>query len=381
MKPRLNYGLILAATASFFLLSIAAFFLFRDTFFVTPVLSIDVEKDQMAQANALSNEEYLNATFATSTSNIFPAVTFTGDIMLARSVELLMTRNGGNFPFAHIPELAASSSAFISNFEAAIPLEHIPTPPYAMRFSVDKKYIEALHVSGVTHVSLANNHSLDYGQSAYTNTRQILQQNNIVSFGHSTTLSTSSITYIKAGSTTVSILAIHTLFVAPNPIVLSNLANYMKKTSDVQLAYVHWGTEYKNTHDTTQDALAKYLVTLGIDGIIGHHPHVVEDIQLIGTVPVFYSLGNFIFDQYFSTPVQQGLVIRLSFSNDSLTFNLIPVTSIDSHGQPRLMNETEKATFLANLAAKSAPTLSESIKTGKVISPLPLVKTVEDSMI
>ncbi len=331
-----------------------------------------------AMSRVTSAEEYLAAT---TTENIFPTITFTGDIMLARSVELWMNNNGMDYPFSNVPALVSSSSAVVSNFESAISEIHVKTPPLAMRFSVDEKLIPALYKSGVTHVSLANNHSLDYGQSAYRNTRSVLAANNIVSFGHSTTLSTSSITYVKAGSTTVSIIAIHTLFVPPNPVILSNLVSYMKKTSDIQLAFIHWGTEYKSTHDTAQAALSNYLVTLGIDAIIGHHPHVVEDVQLIGDVPVFYSLGNFIFDQYFSVPVQNGLVLRLDIATSTLAFKLIPVTSIGTHGQPRAMNSTERETFLANLATKSAPALVNSIKAGNVILPIPLVKTTEDSII
>ena len=379
MKPSLNYWVVGSyAAAGLFFAAIAGlllFSLFSTT--ATPITSTEQTTPLANLPQDQDEEEYLAATV----SNVFPTITFTGDIMMARSVERWMNENGADYPFRNVAALAASSSAVVSNFEAAISEVHIPTPPLIMRFSVDQRFIPALRRSGVTHVSLANNHTLDYGQSAYRNTRAMLAANDIVSFGHSTTLSTSSITYIKAGSTTVSILAIHTLFVAPNPVILRDLVEYMKKTSDVQLAFIHWGTEYKPSHDAGQATLANYLVTLGIDAIIGHHPHVVEDVQLIGNVPVFYSLGNFIFDQYFSTPVQLGLVLRLDFTADNLVFTLLPVTSLDSHGQPRVMNDTEKATFLANLSLKSAPALAPNIKAGKVIVPLPLVKKSEDSMI
>lgn len=312
---------------------------------------------------------------------LFSAITFTGDIMLARSVELSMKGNGSSYPFKNVLSLVASSAAVVANFESAIPRIHIQTPPTTMRFSVDPTYVPELRESGITHVSLANNHSLDYGQLGYENTVRVLTASGLVPFGHSTTLSTSSITYIQVGSTTVSILAIHTLFVSPSPLQLSTLIAYMKATSDIQLAYIHWGTEYQLVHDTTQMTLANYLVALGIDGIIGHHPHVVEDIQLVNNVPVFYSLGNFIFDQYFSEEVQKGLLVRLEITETELIYHLLPVTSLGSRSQPRLMTEIEQSDFLTKLAARSAPALSSSIKAGKLIFPRGLAVMPKNSII
>ena len=301
-------------------------------------------------------------------------LTFVGDVLLARSVELLMDSYGVVYPFRHTDELFASSSAVFANFEAAIPATHERTRAYTTKFSVRKQLIPALAQSGITHVSLANNHSLDFGESAYRNTREVLLQNNITPFGHSENLSTSSVTFVTTGTTTVAILALHAVFEQPDPVMLKQLVSYMESQSTLQIVYMHAGTEYAPTHDLVQEKLAHYLVTLGIDAIIGHHPHVVEDVQLIQGVPVFYSLGNFIFDQYFSTDVQNGLLLTLDVSNDQLVFTLVPVTSIGTHAQPRAMQGEDRADFLATLARRSDPEIAESIKQGMLILQRPLAE-------
>ena len=308
-------------------------------------------------------------------------ISFLGDIMLARSVELLMNEHGADYPFKNVPDIASSSAFIVANFEAAIPSLHEQTPSGGMRFSVSSTAIPYLAKSGITHVSLANNHSLDYGRSAFTQAKNILTSSGIVSFGQADSVSTSSVTYLTVGSTTQAVIAIHTLFSAPDDAILRELLEEMSRQSDVQIAYIHWGEEYSLVHTNAQEKFATRLVALGVDIIIGHHPHVTEDIQIINGVPVFYSLGNFIFDQYFSTAVQEGFVLQLSIAADQFLFTILPITSIGTRSQPRLMNESEREVFLSGLAARSDQTLSDSIKTGKLILSRPLATTPKNSTI
>ncbi len=295
------------------------------------------------------------------------ALTFVGDIMLARSVEVWMRDEGMSYPFLQVPAIIGSSSAAIANFEAAIPVSHEHTAAYSTRFSADAKYVSELAKSGITHVSLANNHAFDFGLAADQNTRAVLAQNALIPFGSANTLGTSSITYLTLGTTTVAVLALQTVYGALDKTVLAKLIETMRQTSSLQIAYLHWGTEYQTVHSPAQATLAAYLVTEGIDVIIGHHPHVVEDVQLVQGVPVFYSLGNFIFDQYFSTAVQQGLTVQLELVAGKLLFTLVPVTSIGTHAQPRIMEGQERTLFLQNLAKRSDSALRTGIMSGSLL--------------
>ena len=301
---------------------------------------------------------------------VLPAtMVFVGDIMLARSVEWWMQEEGVMYPFTHVPDIIGTSTAVFANFEASIPLRHERTIAYSTRFSTDAQYIEGLHKNGITHVSLANNHTFDFGSSGERNTRSVLEQSGLVPFGHADRLATSSITRVQLGSTTVTVLALQTVYGHLNRTELEELVTQMRATSDLQFVYVHWGTEYAPSHDTNQKQLAEYLVSLGVDAIIGHHPHVVEDIQLVAGVPVFYSLGNFIFDQYFSEAVQQGLTLQLELGTSTLAFTLLPVTSLGTHAQPRLMVDIEREQFLSALAKRSDETLQSAISNGSFSVP------------
>jgi poly-gamma-glutamate synthesis protein (capsule biosynthesis protein) len=312
------------------------------------------------------------------TTEVPGEIIFVGDVMLARNVELLMHAYGSTYPFLNTRAIFGTTSAVIANFEASIPTTHMPTPPSVMRFSVSSSLLGGFSQSGITHVSLANNHALDYGEDAYSNTRIVLEKNGIAPFGHSNVLSTTSLTYITVGQYTIGIIGIHTLFSPPAVSVLKALMAELTTTSDIQIAYVHWGEEYHVIHNASQQKLATQLVALGIDAIIGHHPHVVQDVQVIAGVPVFYSLGNFIFDQYFSTPVQVGYALSLQLLADSISYTFVPVTSLGNRSQPRLMVGTEKMVFLDDLATRSDILLRQDIKENKLILPYLLATSSKD---
>lgn len=308
-------------------------------------------------------------------------ILFTGDVLLARHVEYLITSNGETYPFKNVQAVFASSSHVLINFEAAIPERHVKTPNGTLTFSVPAAYATLLANVGVTHVSLANNHATDYGGAGYDHTHAVMAANDITSFGHPTLLATSSITYIDYGDTRVGLIALHTLFVAPEKATLAALLAELASTSDIQIAYLHWGNEYELTHSLAQHALAETLIDYGIDAIVGHHPHVTQDIAVIRNVPIFYSLGNLVFDQYFSIAVQQGYLLSLAITPAELQFELLPVTSIGTRAQPRLMNQSEKNVFLDNLAHRSDPGIGENIKQGKVIIDRHLATSSKNSII
>jgi gamma-polyglutamate biosynthesis protein CapA len=131
------------------------------------------------------------------------------------------------------------------------------------------------------------------------------------------------------------------------------------------IVFMHWGNEYKTINSLSQQKLGHALIDAGVDLIIGSHPHVVQNIEQYKNKLIFYSLGNFIFDQYFSKNVQQGLAIGLEISADKITYNLYPLQSKVS--QMSLM--TEIGDFLANLAKGSSPDLKDSIEAGKIEIP------------
>ena len=113
------------------------------------------------------------------------------------------------------------------------------------------------------------------------------------------------------------------------------------------IVFIHWGVEYQHTPQDSQITFAHQLIDQGVIAIIGMHSHVVQSFEIYKHHPIFYSLGNFIFDQYFSTATQEGLTVNLVIRPSQIKVSLFPVKIIKS--QPQLMNQNEKKTFLNKL--------------------------------
>lgn len=315
------------------------------------------------------------------TAPVNNSILFLGDILLSRKVERYMHTQGLLYPFLEVSHLFEDKAAVVANFEASVPIIHKPTPDLNTQFSVLATFLPVLREVGITHTSLANNHSNDFGRAGYTNTWSELRRADVIPFGDPQKIASTSITIIKMGHYRVGLIAIHAVFEQPDKTELNLQLKELSKLSDVQIAYVHWGTEYRLTHSKAQSSLAELLIAGGIDTVIGHHPHVTEDIEIINGVPVFYSLGNFIFDQYFSAAVQEGYALEFTMEPDSLIFNILPVSSLAKQSQPSLMEATDKSVFLTKLAARSDSNLSQSIKLGKLIVPFSLATSTKTRII
>jgi len=125
---------------------------------------------------------------------------------------------------------------------------------------------------------------------------------------------------------------------------------------------LHWGEEYKLINSPAQQSLSHRIIKAGADLIIGHHPHVVQNIEKYQGKLIYYSLGNFIFDQYFSPDTQEGLAVGLEIHPDRLVCRLFPLQI--NLSQPVLMKQNKAREFLIQLANRSDNRLVDEIKSG-----------------
>jgi len=291
---------------------------------------------------------------------------FVGDVLLARNVESLMTKNGSDYPYRGIDFSTLALQPFVvGNFEAVVPEVHQPTKIFKLNFSVDKQYLSAVKSAGFSAFSLANNHSHDFGLPGLANTKKELTANELAFFGNPDTLDSNSVTLVTVDKQRVAVIAIHAIEQLIDEQALSEVFEYANEKSEIQIIFIHWGIEYSQKHSTLQRKAAEQLVSAGADLIIGHHPHVVQDVDLINGVPIFYSLGNYIFDQYFTAAVQQGLILTLNLTDGPFIF-LTPVTSEGSLSQPQFMTPAKQAAFLRDLARRSDEKLFDDIKAGSI---------------
>jgi poly-gamma-glutamate synthesis protein (capsule biosynthesis protein) len=132
---------------------------------------------------------------------------------------------------------------------------------------------------------------------------------------------------------------------------MAGIISKLAAGSDLVIVEMHWGTEYEHQFSRRQQEIARKLVDNGADIIIGHHPHVVQGMEIYGNKPIFYSLGNFIFDQYFSPDTQEELGVKITWQKNEIAIELIPLFSTGSRLQ--IMETEKKETFLNRFAAWS----------------------------
>ena len=181
-------------------------------------------------------------------------------------------------------------------------------PLFNSPYEVGDAFIDA----GFNLVSLATNHTLDKGERGILNSRAYWnKQENVVAAGsYSSNEERDKIIVSEKNGLTYAFLSYTTytngLIVPKGKEYLVNVYDKEKVKKDVEaykdkvdviMVAMHWGTEYVSYPTTAQKEIANYLASLGVNLIIGTHPHVIEPIEYIGDTLVIYSLGNFVSSQ------------------------------------------------------------------------------------
>lgn len=294
---------------------------------------------------------------------------FVGDIMLGRAVEGLMEEHGADYPFLGSSSTVASPDLAVGNFEAVVALEHVRAPSMTFRFSVKEQYLRELASVGFDVLSLANNHSLDYGVESLAHTKRLCRDVGISCGGYPRAIGNDSFALREVGPHRIGFVFLSTVWGEQNPDELRTLLSQARASSTFLVAYVHWGVEYDLVHGEEQEALARTLIDGGADAIIGHHPHVVQDVALYRGKPIFYSLGNFIFDQYFSEEVEEGLGISLTLTEETARYRLVPFRNDRARSQPHTAGEGERVRLFDRILRGLAEHPDVDVSSGVITIP------------
>jgi len=290
-------------------------------------------------------------------------IVFVGDMMFDRGVESLMEGVGFTYPVELIKDFLNKFDYSVGNLEGPINKEPKDFPDSSLMFSFNEKSVESLKAGNFKVVSLANNHTSNMANAGLEETREILKADDInyagdpISCGIDYIYQKDEMTYYAVNETFASNCSEKQLINA-----FIDARHYNPESFIV--AIMHWGTEYSSTSSASQQEMAHDLIGAGADLVIGSHPHVVQEIEEYQGKLIFYSLGNFIFDQYFSEETQQGLAVGMEKYIDKVVYTLYPVKN--RLAQPKLMDGDDKQNFLDNLADKSDKNLSDSIKKGVI---------------
>ena len=314
-----------------------------------------------------------------------PATTWTlfagGDIMLDRGVyeTLAVKGKGADFPFDggtaeitsrvccsafgwNVPRTSRTGNrgafrALIKGADVAAANFENPAPnnprwhTKGTVFSADPKFIAGLANVGIDYVSLANNHIRDAGGAGLLQTVANVKKRGIAVSGAGKNLAAArKPAILEAAGTKVAILGYDAIAgsyhatatkIGSAPLsagnVKADVAAARAAGADLVIVYPHWGTEYDATPFASQKKLAEMIIDNGADMVIGNHAHWAAAMEVYKGKPIWYALGNFVFDQTWSEPTMEGITLELTFRGSELA---------QVHMRPHIILDKAQPNFL-----------------------------------
>jgi len=196
-----------------------------------------------------------------------------------------------------------------------------------------------LFENNINTVNLANNHSFDCGEEGINDTKKYLDYFDINYFGGNK-LSDSYIIK-ETGGKKIAFIGIDNTLKKIGVNNFYKLVKDLKKENDYVAVNIHWGYEYNKLQSTSQTEIAHKLIDNGVDIIIGHHPHIIQPVEIYKNKVIFYSLGNFVFDQILEG-TNRGFGVGIILGNDADKFYVFPYDIINYQPTLLLYKEAEK---------------------------------------
>ncbi len=275
------------------------------------------------------------------------SILFLGDLMLDRYVALKIDQFGVEYPFENLREFLKSADFTVANAEGVFTnnksvTKGIEKAPLVFTFATST--LPYLKEIGFSAFSQANNHNFDFGKSGQQESKNEIEKNGILVFGDYFNENPGPIFFEKNGEK-VAIIGFNE-FGYKNKEKIVEAIQVAKLERAFIVIFSHWGVEYKSEISTYQKNTAHYFIDNGADLIIGMHPHVIQPIEIYKDKVIFYSLGNFIFDQGFGE-TSKGLSVKVHFHEDRIVYELIPLVA--GIGQTNLAIGDEKTKILQKL--------------------------------
>ncbi len=316
-----------------------------------------------------------------------------GDIMLSRNVAgTIKKANDPLLPFSRMADELKAVDFSVGNLESPMSGSEYFNPSGTMVFNMPTANIKGLVDYNFKLVTLANNHALDQGLKGLEFTKKFLAGNNIKAVGAGKNLNEAwqpavvEQNGIKICFLGVSYASVNDNGKTTNDYVariedienLKSKIENLKSLCDFTAVLMHAGTEYTTKPNQVQENFAHAAIDDGADMVIGSHPHWVQSVEKYNGKYIFYSLGNFIFDQEWSKETKEGLVLKITLKSskqknptiggaaslDDLqgtrikatleNIDLIPVI-IENYSTPRPANQEETKSILDKIGITQNP--------------------------
>ncbi len=354
----------------------------QDTGVAAEIYEIDYEAEEQAAepepeepvddsryGSILKDEEYCRDYRIYAADAAFDdeiSLLFAGDISFADGYANMETLKGkgGEIAWAFdddTMEIMRSADIFMVNNEFTYSNRGTPTEDKAFTFRGHPEYVRYLSDMGVDIVSLANNHTYDYGEVSLLDTLDTLEGADVpyVGAGRNIDEAIKPVYYI-VNDVKIAFVSATQIERLDNPDTKGATADSpgtfrcwnndriyeviadAAANSDYVVAYIHWGTENEVNTDWAQDRMAPKLEEAGADLIIGDHPHILQKLDYINDTPVIYSLGNYWFN---SKTLDTGLLeVTLDLDGHTNTVRFIP--AIQSGCRTHVVSGDESARIL-----------------------------------
>ncbi len=287
-----------------------------------------------------------DAAAGTAAADPTVSIVFVGDVMLAERPGQLV-RRGGN-PFEPMAALLDQADVRVANLECVVAQGGQPDDkPYTFRAHPRVLGLLKRHVDAV---SLANNHSGDFGREAFADMLSRLQAAGLPFFGGGRDLAQAhQALIIERKGLRIALLGYDEFFPrhfeaghdhpgvawSEDEQVVADIRRARSvDRADVVIPFMHWGEEHRPMANDRQRALARRMIDAGADAVVGTHPHVVQDVEYYRGRPIVYSLGNFVFDGFDDLDNNTGWVLRLEVGRDGVRRASRAVVQMDRDGTP-----------------------------------------------
>ncbi|MFH1282908.1 MAG: CapA family protein [bacterium] len=269
-------------------------------------------------------------------------INFAGDVRLDGYIAEKAEQNGYDYPFSRISDLFKDSHVNCVNLETAVS-KRGEAIEKTYRFKADPQMLEVLVKSNINIVNIANNHTGDFGHEAFNDTLENLKKNNIKYFGGGPSLYESrNSEIVTVGDVKVAFLGFSNTLPAEQwakkekPGITPAFLEYIKQDvrkakskADYVFVVYHGGDERSYYPKQVQKDIAHTAIDNGADAVVGHHPHVLQGIEVYNGKLIFYSLGNFLFLSKSKKCYDTG-VLRVIINKSGFEYVFYPIVIGDA---------------------------------------------------
>lgn len=275
------------------------------------------------------------------------------------SLNMYYEINGADYFLANVKSIFSADDLTIANFEGTL-TDSQERADKQFAFKAPASFADILTAGSVEAVNTANNHSHDYGDQSFEDTLNALDAVGMVHFGYDET-AVMDVKGVKVGLVGIYELNDH---LGREEQLKQNIAKVKEEGAQLIIVIFHWGNEKETVPDENQTTLGRMAIDEGADLVCGHHPHVLQGIEVYKGKNIVYSLGNFCFGGNSYPSDMDTMIFQQTFTvdaegvqNDNIT-NIIPCSVSSEYGynnyQPTPAEGEEAERILQKIQERSS---------------------------